>query len=670
MSMPEPGEYVARRGAEEPDGRVSLRGRFTGIGLALTLLVVSLFAVWSSEATGAAASGAQAANVLSDDYAQAASAVAGQESLERKYRLEPGSEVRASYDRTASAFVVALANVRRDGDAADRRLVTRLLAEHAIYLRAMDRMFAAVDRGEPATVLRIDREETEPSFATIAGEIGVAAEAKHDVSQAQLKHLRNLENTTRTLTPLVFLLGLLIAAGLAWVSRGHRRLLVAERARAVHNSLHDALSGLPNRTLLTDRLVHALDMDARDGTSTGLLLIDLDRFKEINDTFGHHYGDELLSQIGPRLSEGLRTVDLVARLGGDEFAVLLPEVASVDHAMTVATELQAVLEAPFHVYGLDLAVEASVGVVTSGVHGDDANTLLQRADIAMYVAKSQGTGVFAYVAAADQHSAFRLAMLGELRRALDRDELVLHFQPKIDVQTGDLIGAEALVRWQHPQRGLVFPDQFIPLAEQTGLIKALTRHVLCLALAQARAWSDAGRPTPVSVNLSARNLMDEHLPNVVADLLATYRVAPELLELEVTESALMTEPMRAQDVLKRLSLLGLRISIDDFGVGYTSLSQLKTLPVSELKIDRSFVTSMAQDSSNALIVQSVVDLGHNLGLSIVAEGVETAEVLDELSALGCDIAQGYLVGRPMPAVDLDIWRGTFSDTLAPADART
>jgi len=422
-----------------------------------------------------------------------------------------------------------------------------------------------------------------------------------------------------------------------------------------HRAAHDALTGLPNRTLFVDLCDQALSADARTGTSTGLLVIDLDRFKEVNDTFGHEYGDELLTQVGLRLTGALRDVDTVARLGGDEFAVLLPGVAGVDGARGVAITLQAALETPFRVEGIELDVEASVGFAVSGEHGQDATTLLRHADFAMYVAKGNTLGVAAYDPTVDGHAPARLTLLGDLRRALDRDELVLHYQPKLSIRTGDVVGAEALVRWQHPERGLVFPDDFIPLAEHTGLIAPLTRHVLDTALAQARSWSDAGRPLTISVNLSVRNLLDESLPGQVAELLAAHGVAPEMLALEVTETAIMTEPARAQRVLEQLTALGVTISIDDFGVGYTSLGQLKNLPVSELKIDRSFVMAMSEDPSNALIVHSVVGLGHNLGLTLVAEGVETEEALTALAALGCDVAQGYLLSRPVTAAAFDLW---------------
>ena len=420
-------------------------------------------------------------------------------------------------------------------------------------------------------------------------------------------------------------------------------------------ALHDPLTGLPNRTLLNDRVEQALRADLREGTRTGLLLLDLDRFKQINDTFGHHHGDELLMQVGPRLAGVLRDVDTVARLAGDEFVVLLPDIESIDDTTAVAAKLRAALERPFHVEGIDLDVEVSVGVVLSGVHGKDATTLMKHADIAMYAAKTQNLGVCVYDPAADGHSPAKFALFGDLRRALERGELILHYQPQFSLSTGEVVGVEALVRWQHPERGLVFPDEFIPFTEYTGLIGPLTHHVLDTALAQARVWSDLGRPLPISVNLSARNLLDEGLPDLVAGLLAAHGVHAGLLELEVTESAIMTEPARAQRLLQQLSALGIRISLDDFGAGYTSLGQLKSLPVNELKIDRSFVMTMIEDPGNALIVRSVIELGHNLGFTLVAEGVETEQTLTALAGLGCDVAQGYHLSRPISAAAFDEW---------------
>ena len=640
---------------ETADGRLSRRSRLAGAGLVLVLLGVSAFAMWSSVATSSAVNSAVRANAVSDDFAQAAIAFVREESLERKYRLEPGPDIRDLFDIAAAELVASLERVRIDGSPGDRAVVNEVLIRHIGYLSGIDRMFEAVDRGDTARSLELELNEVDPAFSAIESAVVKEASARHQVFLEQVARLNRLNTITRRLTPFVFISGLAVAAILASITRGHRRLLVIERTRAVHRSLHDDLTGLPNRTLLATRCERALHDDMQNSTCSALLLIDLDRFKEINDTFGHHYGDELLSQIGPRLAKGLRTNDTVARLGGDEFAVLLTDIDGVAGAHRVATQLRAALEAPFHVAGVELDVEASIGLVTSGEHGTDPATLLQHADIAMYVAKARNCGVFAYDPTVDGHSPAKLALLGDLRRGLDRGELILHYQPKVSLSTGEFVGVEALVRWQHPIQGLIMPDDFISLAEHTGLIAPLTRYVLNVAVAQTRIWLDNGQQIPVSVNLSARNLLDTGLPQEIATLLGNHGVPAGLLEIEVTESALMTDPARAQRLLGQLSALGIRIAIDDFGAGYTSLGQLRTLPVSELKIDRSFVMSMDTDSGSAVIVQSVVDLGHNLGLTIIAEGVESQRVMDALSRIGCDVAQGYFIARPVTAAAVDAW---------------
>jgi len=434
------------------------------------------------------------------------------------------------------------------------------------------------------------------------------------------------------------------------------------QAELEHRALHDPLTGLPNRALLADRFGQSLRAARRGQEVVGLLLIDLDRFKEVNDTLGHHFGDRLLIQVGARFGQALRASDTIARLGGDEFAVLLPSVSGIDAATEVATMLQAELDRSFIVDGVELDVEASIGVVVSGGCGEDADAaiLLQRADIAMYVAKQGNLRITSYDPASDAHTPERLALLGDLRRALQNNELLLHFQPKVSLSTGAVCGAEALVRWQHPERGLLAPGEFIPMAENTGLIGPLTRHVLDLALAQARRWADQGQPLQVAVNLSARNLLDDHLDRTVADLLAEHGVPPHLLKLEVTESAIMIDPIRAGDVLHRLAGQGINISIDDFGAGYTSLGQLKTLPVTELKIDLSFVATMDTDTSNDLIVRSVIELGHNLGLTAVAEGVESAAILGALIGSSCDVVQGYHLSHPLPVGAFDTWRAAWA----------
>ena len=422
-----------------------------------------------------------------------------------------------------------------------------------------------------------------------------------------------------------------------------------------HQALHDALTDLPNRTLFHDRVGQALVTARRDHIPTAVMIMDLDRFKEVNDTLGHASGDELLKLAGDRLRATLRESDTVARLGGDEFGVLLPKVVDSAAAVNVARKLRRALEEPFTIHGLALQIEASVGIALYPEHGEDVHSLLQRADVAMYVAKEHPDGCEVYAKERDDYSPDRLTLLTELRRAIDRGEVILHYQPKADLRTGEVNSVEALVRWNHPARGLVRPDEFVPLAQKTGVIVPLTFFVLNEALRQCRTWMLEGLELCVGVNLSARNLLDVHLPDTVGELLAKWEVPPSLLELEITESTILADPIRAMHVLSRLSNMGVRLAIDDFGTGYSSLAYLKRLPVDELKIDKSFVHGMEDDENDAVIVRSTIDLGRNLGLRVVAEGVETAEAWRRLVALGCDVAQGYYLSRPVPASALAEW---------------
>jgi len=415
-----------------------------------------------------------------------------------------------------------------------------------------------------------------------------------------------------------------------------------------HQALHDLLTRLPNRRLLHERVTQAISAARADDASLALLVIDLDRFKEVNDTFGHQYGDILLQQIGPRLGDLLERGDTVARLGGDEFAVLLPN-ADADRAERVARTLLRALDRSFSVGESAVDIGGSIGIALAPEHGEDADTLLRRADVAMYVAKRSGSGFAMYSPGQDQHSPDRLAMVGQLRRAIEMDELALVYQPKVDLDTRRCVGVEALIRWQHPQHGAVPPDQFIPLAEQTGLIKAVSQWVLNTALCQAREWLAVGIDVPIAVNLSMRDLHDPDLPQTVAGLLHHWQVPPSQLVVEITENGLMADPTRALQTITALRLMGIRIAIDDFGTGYSSLAYLKRLPVDELKIDRSFVRELATDDDDLAIVRSTIGLGHDLGLTIVAEGIEDGRTWERLHRLGCDVAQGYFIGRPMPA---------------------
>lgn len=435
-----------------------------------------------------------------------------------------------------------------------------------------------------------------------------------------------------------------------------------DRAEALlgHQALHDVLTGLPNRSCFYDRTDQALRQGARDGASSAVMLFDLDRFKEINDTLGHKYGDRILCEVGPRINRVLRDADTVARLGGDEFCVLLPRVDGLSDAMEVAERITAVLEVPLEIDGMVLGMEASCGIAMAPDDGDSADLLLQRADVAMYVAKGSNVSVVAYTDELNVNTPARLTLLGDLRTAIADNQLILHYQPKATLADGRITGLEALVRWQHPTLGLLPPGEFIPVSEHTGLIKPLTSWVLTNALRQCRQWVDEteGRgwgELSMAINLSTRSLLDDGFPAEVTAALDRYDLPAHLLELEITESAIMTDPIRARRLLTELAEIGVRISIDDFGTGYSSLAYLKDLPVNQLKIDQSFVMHMHDDLNDAIIVRSVVDLGHNLGLQTVAEGVEDEETWDQLAQLGCDSAQGYFLAKPMPPEQFLSW---------------
>ncbi len=431
----------------------------------------------------------------------------------------------------------------------------------------------------------------------------------------------------------------------------------AMEAALRHQVLYDALTDLPNRTLLHDRLAQAFLSTARTGRPLALLLLDLDRFKEVNDTLGHHAGDLLLQRVAERLQQAMRGVDTVARLGGDEFAVLLTT-ADETGALLVARKLLDTLEAPIEVEGQPLQIGASVGIALCPVHGADAQTLLRRADVALYVAKRARGGYAVYAPAQDAHSPDRLTLAAALRPAIVQGELVLHYQPMVALATGRARDVEALARWRHPKFGFVPPDEFIPLAEQTGQIGALTRWVLAEALRQGQAWRRVGRVLTVQVNLSMFNLHDPQLPEMILELLAQYETPPEGLCIELSESVLMADAARTLAVLTWLADQGVRVAVDDFGTGYSSLAYLKRLPVHQLKIDRTFMRDLATDEADAAIVASTIGLGHALGLAVVAEGVEDQNTWERLAELGCDLAQGHYLSQPLPPDEFERWLDT------------
>ncbi len=478
---------------------------------------------------------------------------------------------------------------------------------------------------------------------------------------ASIDETATLAQRLATGTPFVIALGLVLLGLIVLANRAYRRTIERQ-------ALEDALTGLPNRTVFADRAVQALAQAGRNSTDPVVMVLDLDEFKEVNDTLGHLVGDRLLVDVASRLSSIVRTGDTLARMGGDEFAVLLAD-GGPAAGTKLADRIMHALEQPFVLDSVTLSMEASIGIATARglqmpgwseqpsrrVLSSWVNDLLRHADSAMYAAKSGRTGFALFRDDQEDPTPNRLAVLGELRHAFDHDELVLHFQPKLSVFDNAVVGVEALVRWQHPTRGLLPPAEFIGLAESTTLIHRLTAIVLEKALASVGSWRAAGRPIPVAVNISARSLLDAGFPAMVMDKLAAAGVPPGLLCLELTESAIMQDPDGSMRILRELHDRGVRLSIDDFGTGYSSMAHLKILPVDELKVDRSFVADMTTNDRNTVLVHSAIDLGHNLGLSVVAEGVEDHATLVALAGVGADVVQGFHTGRPMPLEALTAW---------------
>jgi diguanylate cyclase (GGDEF)-like protein len=459
----------------------------------------------------------------------------------------------------------------------------------------------------------------------------------------------------KTLLPLGVILALLtLLATIGQLGRAYRQLrILAETKREART---DELTGLANRRLFMETL-HGCLRDRERSAELAVLMIDLDRFKEINDSLGHPAGDNVLRQLAPRLSAVVGTAGTLARLGGDEFGVIVTPLASVAEATGLADRIRETLTQPLSVARMSMRVDASVGIAVCPEHGNTAEVLLQKADVAMYEAKRNNRGWELYASGRDIHTRQRFELLAQLPAALTRGELVLYYQPKLDLATSTVLEVEALVRWQHPRHGLLTPDAFLGLAEHTGLIDELTMNVLDQALAQQAQWSREGLELDIAVNVSATSLRDEGLPDKILSAMLRWGVAPSRLTFEITETSLMADPGRAIEVLDRLQQLGSGVSVDDYGTGFASLAYLRELPVNELKLDRSFLAGIPGDTKALAIVRSTIELAHTLGLRIVTEGVETQDALDLITALGCDAAQGYLIGRPVPA-------GQLADSLS------
>ncbi len=522
----------------------------------------------------------------------------------------------------------------------DRAVAAGLLGQQQRYLGLSDEFFDLLDSHDTPAVASLLQREINPLIEQIDHELHQVSAQHYEMNMTQAREMTKASTMLQVGTPLVFGVGLVLFALLTMITRSHRRNIQTQARQ-------DALTGLPNRISFHESGQQALRDAAKTGVQPTMLVLDLDGFKDVNDSLGHYYGDQLLIEVGKRLRTVVRAQDVTARLGGDEFAVLLVA-QGAEEGTQIARRITTALHAPFLIEDVTLDIEASIGIATAE-RDQNVVALIRHADTAMYLAKEHKLGYTHYDGDHDKNTASRLGLLGALRRALDAEEIVLHYQPKIALDTGEMSGVEALARWQHPTRGLLSPAEFIPVLESTTLGHRFTAHVLAQALAQTRRWLDEGIRLPVAVNVSTRCLLDERFPDTVARLLAGSNVPGELLCVEITENTVMADPTMTISILRRLRELGAKIAIDDFGTGYSSMTYLKMLPVDELKIDRSFVGDMTADASNVVLVQSAVDLGHNLGLAVVAEGVEDIPTLEMLRGLGCDIAQGYYFARPLPA---------------------
>jgi diguanylate cyclase (GGDEF)-like protein len=617
--------------------------------LAVGVSVLAGLAMWSTSNTQRATARVGAVNERGVYWGQLFDHVNLEEDMMNAYVGALNGSQRAAFAQTIGGADPILTTLRRMGDAQDRLMAKRASDAYHDYTVALDNTLAA---------------GTDPADLRIAAQRGgaaadavlqlVSASLANDRQQTRIfnraiddESHRALVATTIAFAACLCLLMLCSAVLLSYQRRVERQ---ADSHR--HDSLHDALTGLPNRTLLADRTAAAMRAAPQHGKPVGMLLIDLNGFKQVNDSLGHRYGDLLLQQVASRLRIAVRDGDTVARIGGDEFAVLLPQISSVEGATEIARRVLAALRQPVGLDDHTLEISGSIGVAICSTQCDSTEQLLQHADVAMYAAKRGQLGVQVYSQEQSAEYPQQLTLPAELRRALDVDALTVHYQPQVNIGTGQICGVEALARWHHPVYGVIGPAEFIPVAEDGGLIDQLTLRILTQALDQCRQWRHDGVQLPIAVNLSARCLTDSGLVDTVAALLRENEIPPGMLTLEITESSAIDHQEHTIGLLLALRRLGVRLSLDDFGTGYASMIQLQHLPVDELKIDRCFVSRLTSEPTSRAIVRAILELARDLDLDVVAEGVEDQRTRDELHGLGCHLAQGYLFSEPLPAAEL------------------
>ncbi|MFI6095641.1 putative bifunctional diguanylate cyclase/phosphodiesterase [Lentzea sp. NPDC051213] len=624
------------------------------VSLTIGLAVLAGVAMWTSRSMQRAATHLHELNEISDHWGLVVQNADVADHALADY-LRSGTAVMGQpVANAAGPADESLRWLRENGGPADVRAATIVSDLYGDFTTLLRETVAAGDRGDTKTSSQ-KADQAELTLVSMRKQLSTVVQLKRLETTDYLKSAEQKNARLRLAAAVAFGIDLGLVALCGVVLLGHRRKILRQAAKSEHEASHDALTGLANRTLLTQRTEQAIKRANNSGEPLGLFLIDLNRFKPINDTLGHAFGDRLLQHVAHRLTGAVRDLDTVARLGGDEFAVLLPAVGTAANALVVANRVHRALEEAVDLEGLAVDVGCSIGVALYPTDSADAHELLKHADIAMYAAKRARLGTSVYEPGLDEHSAAQLTVISDLRHAIDHGELVLHYQPKADVRSGKVCGAEVLCRWQHPRLGLLGPDRFIPAAEETGLIEPLTQYVLDHALAQCLAWHTHGWDMPISVNVGAQCLHDPTFPEQVDRVLRKHGRPADVLTLEITESAIIADPHRATDVLVRLRELGVRLSIDDFGTGYSSIAYLRTMPVHEMKIDRSFTTNMRTDSSSGAITRSLLGLAHNLELEVVAEGVEDEETWTALAALGCDIVQGYALSKPLPADEFAAW---------------
>jgi diguanylate cyclase (GGDEF)-like protein len=633
------------------------------VGLTLGLSALAGMAWWSTASTARTTASVRDLDRTSAMWGQVLLRVSVEYEALTDFQLATTSEGRQPLESALGSAVPELTWLAQHARPSEARQVAAVRDTYDTYSATLRQAVAAGRRGDRAQGA-LAAQQAALAASSLRKQVVANTVRKHEELSTYLSDVKRHTLRLRAAAIAVSSVDLSLLAVCAGVLLAYQRRAERQAVESRYRALHDALTGIGNRVLLGERMDEELRAAARRGRSVGLLLLDLDRFKEINDTLGHHHGDLLLQQVAHRLTAVVRDNDTVARLGGDEFAVLLPNVDNPPDALAIAERVRAAVVRPADLDGITVDVGASIGVA---VYPDDSGTaaeLLRHADIAMYTAKRGRLGVARYDVDDDTGSSEQLSLASELQQAIGAGQLVLHYQPKLRADTGVPCGVEALVRWQHPRRGLLGPGEFIELAEQSELILALTDQVLSMALRQHRAWRAQGLTVPVSVNTATRCLRDPGFPARVRALLAEHGTSPDQLTLEITESAVITNPAGAAAVLTKLRALGVRCSLDDFGTGYSSMAYLQTLPLSELKIDRRFVAAMTSSRRSTAIVVAVLGLARALELEAVAEGVEDAETWRCLADAGCEQVQGFHFSRPLPPNELTGWLAARSGPVA------